>query len=55
MTAATLRKSILDDHGMYWALWSYTARDELRDRLNDRLQGKEPNMVWNTRHWRLDK
>lgn len=32
--------------------WAYTPQDELRDRLNDRLQGKDPAPVINTRFWR---
>lgn len=32
--------------------WLYTPRDELRDRLNQRLKGEEPWSVINTRYWR---
>lgn len=32
--------------------WDYTPRDELRDRLNDWLQGKQPAAAVNTRYWR---
>ena len=32
--------------------WPYTPADELRDRLNDWLQGKEPLEAINTRYWR---
>lgn len=32
--------------------WEYTPADELRDRLNDRLQGKQPALAVNTRYWR---
>lgn len=34
------------------ALFPYTPRDELRDRLNDSLQGKQPAPAVNTRYWR---
>lgn len=30
----------------------YSPADELRDRLNDRLQGKEPTLPVNTQYWR---
>lgn len=32
--------------------WEYTPQDELRDRLNDRLQVKKPALAVNTRYWR---
>ena len=32
--------------------WGYTPADELRDRLNDGLKGKEPRPAINTRYWR---
>lgn len=33
----------------------YTPADELRDRLNDSLQGKQPALPVNTRYWRDQK
>lgn len=35
-----------------WANWAYTPAEELRDRLNDRIQGKQPALAINTRYWR---
>jgi hypothetical protein len=35
--------------------WEYTPRDELRHRLNQRLQGKDPGLPINTRFWRDQK
>ena len=32
--------------------FDYTPADELRDRLNDGLKGKEPRPAINTRYWR---
>lgn len=32
--------------------WEYTPAEELRDRLNTRLQGKQPKPAINTRFWR---
>lgn len=32
--------------------WDYTPAEELRDRLNDRQQGKPPTEPINTRYWR---
>lgn len=43
----TFRRGVL---GMY--SMEYTPAEELRDRLNDRLRGKEPVAAINTRYWR---
>lgn len=43
----SFRRGILGQFSM-----GYTPAEELRDRLNDRLQGKEPVAVINTRYWR---
>jgi hypothetical protein len=45
--AMTFRRGVLGDFSM-----EYTPAEELRDRLNDRLRGKEPLEPINTRYWR---
>lgn len=63
-TATTRAEGWMEQHGMKLYDWQrpyvegilgrfdYTPADELRDRLNDRIQGKQPTLAVNTSYWR---